>query len=74
MIASGSVSIGLSWDDVSRHPAIGMQSRLGDEMFQSWIAQTSKLYSQCLDSRGYGVDLGAYIITGGQLLVQLNNC
>ncbi|PBK81761.1 hypothetical protein ARMGADRAFT_774114 [Armillaria gallica] len=71
---NGSVSIELSWDDVSRNAAIGIQSRLGEEMFQSWIAQTSKLHSQCLDSRGYGVNLGAYIITGGQLLVQLNNC
>ncbi|PBK71087.1 hypothetical protein ARMSODRAFT_63121 [Armillaria solidipes] len=57
-----SVSIVLSWDDVYRCTTIDLRAR-SDEIVQSWIAQTSKLYS-CLRSRGYGDDLGAYIIEG----------
>ncbi|PBK71105.1 hypothetical protein ARMSODRAFT_1083362 [Armillaria solidipes] len=60
---NGSVSIRLSWDDVSRNAHIRIRTRWedSDEIVKSWIAQTSKLDS-CLRSRGYGDDLGARII------------
>ncbi len=61
-----SVSIGLSWDEVSKCATIGIRTCSGDEILKSWIAQASKLHS-CLRFRGYGRDPGVYIIEGGQL-------
>ncbi len=63
------MSIKLSWDDVIRIPMIRIHTHWedSDEIVKSWIAQTSKLDS-CLRSRGYGDDLEAYIISGGQLV------
>ncbi len=69
MIVSGPVSIKLSWDDVSQYTIIriGTRSEEAINIVKSGIAQTSKLHS-CLRSRGYGDDLRAYIIEGGQLV------
>ncbi len=62
------MSIELSWDDIRNSMiSIHMCSEDYDEIVKSWIAQTSKL-DTCLCSRGYGDDLVAYFITGGQLV------
>ncbi len=55
---------------MSRDAAIRVRTRSGDEILQSWIAQTSKLYS-CLYPKDYGDDLEAYIIVEGGQLAQL---
>ncbi|KAK0443640.1 hypothetical protein EV421DRAFT_2035459 [Armillaria borealis] len=65
-----SVSIGLSWDEVSKCATIGIRTCSGDEIVKSWIAQTSKLYS-CLRSREYGHDLGVYIIEDVEFYIQI---
>ncbi|SJL12469.1 uncharacterized protein ARMOST_15896 [Armillaria ostoyae] len=69
---NGSVSIGLSWDDVIRKPFISIHTCWEDseELVKSWIAQTSKLDS-CLRSRGHGDDLQAYIITEVVFSIQI---
>ncbi|KAK0186766.1 hypothetical protein F5146DRAFT_1143161 [Armillaria mellea] len=62
---NGLVSIRLSWFDLSRSIFIYIGTHREDEstIENSGIAQTSKIHL-CLHSRGYGDDLGAYIIEG----------